>query len=67
MLVAPGLFTLTFAYFIDSRGGFYLPGAPWLLAALLLLSATVVAWQVTRAISREAPPAFVAAPVPQDV
>lgn len=66
MLVAPGIFTLTFAYFIDVRAGFNLPGAPWLVAALLLVTATVVAWQVTRSISREPSPSFAAAPVPLD-
>jgi MFS transporter, DHA1 family, tetracycline resistance protein len=41
-LVGPGIFTATFAYLID-----WLPGAPFLLAALLLIAATGVAWVVT--------------------
>jgi MFS transporter, DHA1 family, tetracycline resistance protein len=46
-LIGPGLFTLTFAYFIAGPG--LLPGAPLLLAALLLVAAIVLAWRVTSA------------------
>jgi DHA1 family tetracycline resistance protein-like MFS transporter len=42
-LIGPGLFTATFAGSIG-----WLPGAPFLLAALLLLAAAGVAWIVTR-------------------
>jgi len=42
-LVGPGLFTLTFAAFIDP-----LPGAPFLLAALILLLNLAIATVVTR-------------------
>ena len=38
-LLAPGLFTLAFAHFVDT-----LPGAPFLLAAATLLLAAVIAW-----------------------
>jgi DHA1 family tetracycline resistance protein-like MFS transporter len=41
-LVGPGVFTATFAYLID-----WLPGAPFLLAASLLVAAAGVAWVVT--------------------
>ena len=47
-LVGPGLFTLTFATFIGERADLHLPGAPFLLAATLLLLAAAIAWRVTR-------------------
>ena len=50
----PGLFTLTFAWFIGARGGIVLPGAPLLLAALLMLVSLAVAWRATRAPGRRA-------------
>lgn len=46
-LVGPGLFASTFAYAIGSGAALDLPGAPWLLAALLLAMAAVAAWRVT--------------------
>jgi DHA1 family tetracycline resistance protein-like MFS transporter len=42
-LVGPFLFTLTFAYFIGAQAPLILPGAPFLLAAALLVLALVVA------------------------
>jgi DHA1 family tetracycline resistance protein-like MFS transporter len=47
-LIGPGIFALLFAYAIGAGRGWHLPGAPYLLAALLLLAAAAVAWQVTR-------------------
>ncbi|MGI8617858.1 MAG: TCR/Tet family MFS transporter [Gemmatimonadaceae bacterium] len=47
-LVGPGLFTLTFAYFIDSGIRWHVPGAPFLLAAGLMIVALAVAWSVRR-------------------
>jgi len=47
-LLGPGLFTLTFARFIGPARDWHLPGAPYLLAALLLLAAAAVAWRTTR-------------------
>lgn len=47
-MLGPGLFSLIFAYSIRPELGFQLPGAPFLLAALLLLIAAVIAWRVTR-------------------
>jgi DHA1 family tetracycline resistance protein-like MFS transporter len=47
-LVGPVLFTQTFALFIGQRTDWHLPGAPFLLAALLLACAAVVAWRTTR-------------------
>jgi MFS transporter, DHA1 family, tetracycline resistance protein len=42
-LIGPFLFTLTFAYFIGAQAPLKLPGAPFLLAAALLLLALAVA------------------------
>jgi DHA1 family tetracycline resistance protein-like MFS transporter len=42
-LVGPFLFTLTFAHFIGTSAPFKLPGAPFFLAAALLLLALLVA------------------------
>ena len=42
-MLGPFLFTLTFAYFIGAQAPFKLPGAPFLLAALLLVAAMVIA------------------------
>jgi DHA1 family tetracycline resistance protein-like MFS transporter len=46
-LVGPGLFTQIFALFIGT-GAWHLPGAPFLLAALLLAAAAVIAMRVTQ-------------------
>ena len=42
-LLGPFLFTLTFAYFIGAQAPVMLPGAPFLLAAVLLLLALLIA------------------------
>jgi MFS transporter, DHA1 family, tetracycline resistance protein len=47
-LVAPGIFALLFAYAIGAGRDWNLPGAPFLLAALLLLAAAALAWHLTR-------------------
>ena len=47
-LVAPGIFALLFAYAIGAGHGWNMPGAPFGLAALLLVAAAGVAWHVTR-------------------
>jgi DHA1 family tetracycline resistance protein-like MFS transporter len=47
-LLGPGLFTLTFAYFIRPTTAWKIPGAPFLLAALLMVVAMAVAWRVTK-------------------
>ena len=44
-LVGPFLFTLTFAYFIGEEAPLKMPGAPFVLAAALLVLALVVAWR----------------------
>ncbi|ATB28779.1 TCR/Tet family MFS transporter [Melittangium boletus] len=46
-IIGPALFTQTFAFAIDPRLGWNLPGAPFLLAALLiLLSLGLAAWSL---------------------
>ncbi len=47
-LFGPSLFTLTFAYFIGPRAPLYLPGAPFLLAALIMLVGLPLAVLATR-------------------
>ena len=47
-LVGPGLFTFVFAGAIKPTAPLHLPGAPFLLAAVILLSALPVAAMVTR-------------------
>ena len=46
-LLGPTLFTEVFAYFIGPGLVGHLPGAPFLLAALLLISAGAIAWRTT--------------------
>jgi len=48
-LVGPFLFTLTFAYFIAPTSPLKFPGAPFVLAAALLLIALLIARRVTAA------------------
>jgi MFS transporter, DHA1 family, tetracycline resistance protein len=42
-LVGPFLFTLTFSYFIDGSAPWHLPGAPFLLAAVLMVLSVAIA------------------------
>lgn len=46
-LIGPILFTETFALFIGPGIDWHIPGAPFLLASLLLLMAAAVAWRAT--------------------
>jgi len=48
-LIGPTMFTQIFAAFISTRADLRLPGAPFLLAALLLFTAMLLAWRTTRA------------------
>jgi len=48
-LLGPFLFTLTFAYFIGAQAPLALPGAPFLLASVLLLLALSIAARTTAA------------------
>lgn len=47
-IIGPGIFTFVFAHFIREDRTWKLPGAPFLLAAALLVVATFAAWQVTK-------------------
>jgi DHA1 family tetracycline resistance protein-like MFS transporter len=51
-LLGPGLFTQIFALFIGAGASLHVPGAPFLLAALLLCAATIVAWRATASSSQ---------------
>jgi DHA1 family tetracycline resistance protein-like MFS transporter len=46
-LIGPTIFTATFASFISAHADLGLPGAPFLLAALLIVVAAVLAWRAT--------------------
>ncbi len=46
-LIGPGIFVLSFSYFIEGRGPVDLPGLPFLLAAALLLAAAFLTRAVT--------------------
>jgi DHA1 family tetracycline resistance protein-like MFS transporter len=48
VIIGPGLFTFTFAYFIDTKHGWNIPGAPWYLAALLLFVAMIMSTRIPR-------------------
>ena len=47
-LLGPGLFANTFAWAIAPEAAWHVPGAPFLLAAALLVAGTALAWRVTR-------------------
>jgi MFS transporter, DHA1 family, tetracycline resistance protein len=47
-LFGPALFTLTFAFAIGAGRDWNLPGAPFLIATVLLVAAAVAAWFATR-------------------
>jgi MFS transporter, DHA1 family, tetracycline resistance protein len=47
-LIGPGLFSQIFAWSIGPDARWDLPGAPFLLAAAMLVAATALAWWVTR-------------------
>ncbi len=46
VLIGPGLFTFTFAFFIDKKHGWNIPGAPWYLGAALLFAAMMMATRI---------------------
>jgi DHA1 family tetracycline resistance protein-like MFS transporter len=48
----PAIFTQIFALFISDHAPVHLPGAPFLLSSALLVAAMVLAWNVTRSLSR---------------
>ncbi|HTY12167.1 MAG TPA: TCR/Tet family MFS transporter [Bacteroidota bacterium] len=45
-VIGPGIFTFTFASFIGTHSELHLPGAPFLVAVLMLMTAFVIAWKV---------------------
>lgn len=47
-LIGPTVFTQTFAVFISARSEWFFPGAPFLLAALLVFAAMLLAWRTTQ-------------------
>ncbi|MDH4458529.1 MAG: TCR/Tet family MFS transporter [Nevskia sp.] len=47
-MVAPALFTGSFAFFIGRGSALHLPGAPFLLAASLTFAALIAVWRQTR-------------------
>jgi DHA1 family tetracycline resistance protein-like MFS transporter len=47
-IMGPGLFTFTFAYFIDQQKDWNFPGAPWYLGAFLLFVAMGLATRIPR-------------------
>jgi len=46
--IGPGLFTQSFAIAIGTYAAWGVPGAPFLLATLILLCAALIAWRTTR-------------------
>jgi len=46
-LIGPVFFTETFALFIGPGVDWHIPGAPFLLASVLLLMAAALAWRAT--------------------
>ena len=48
VLIGPGLFTFTFAFFIDPKGAWHVPGAPWFMSAALLFTAMVLAIRIPK-------------------
>jgi len=46
-MIGPIIFTTTFASFIGPRRDWHLPGAPYLLAALIVGVSTIIAWRAT--------------------
>ena len=46
MLIGPGLFSFTFAWFINAKHSWTLPGAPWYLAAAMLFLAMMLTFTV---------------------
>jgi DHA1 family tetracycline resistance protein-like MFS transporter len=65
-IIGPGLFTLTFAFFIDQRHGWNIPGAPWYLGGFLLFVAMALATRIPR-LPAGTKPVAVVPPVPLEV
>lgn len=54
-MIGPGIFTYVFARAVDARGAAHVPGAPFLLAAVLIVAAMALAWKVTAGRGRREP------------
>lgn len=54
VIIGPGLFTFTFAYFIDAKHSWNLPGAPWYLGAALLFLAMLMSFRIDQPPTAEA-------------
>ena len=54
-MIGPLLFTSAFAAFIGPWRPWHIPGAPYLLAALMLMAATLIAWRATTIPAEETP------------
>jgi DHA1 family tetracycline resistance protein-like MFS transporter len=65
-IIGPGLFTFTFAFFIDQKQGWNIPGAPWYLGGFLLFVAMAMATRIPR-LPAGTSSAVVAPPPPFDV
>ncbi|MDQ6860066.1 MAG: TCR/Tet family MFS transporter [Verrucomicrobiota bacterium] len=63
-LIGPGLFSWTFAWFINPQHSFHLPGAPYFLGAVLLASAMLLS---TRIAQPDRSPATVPVDVPETI
>ena len=48
VIIGPAVFTFAFAYFIDRRHGWNIPGAPWYLGAGLLFVAMLMSTRIPR-------------------
>jgi MFS transporter, DHA1 family, tetracycline resistance protein len=48
LMIGPLVFTNLFASSIEANRDWFLPGAPYLLAALMVVGSAVIGWQVTR-------------------
>jgi DHA1 family tetracycline resistance protein-like MFS transporter len=46
-MIGPIIFTTTFASFIGPRRDWHLPGAPYLLAGLIVMVSMIIAWRAT--------------------
>jgi DHA1 family tetracycline resistance protein-like MFS transporter len=51
-IFGPAIFTQIFALFISDHAPVHVPGAPFLLSSAFLVAALVLAWNVTRSLSR---------------
>ncbi|HEV2171382.1 MAG TPA: TCR/Tet family MFS transporter [Candidatus Binatus sp.] len=60
-MIGPLVFTNVFASFIGANRDWHMPGAPYLLAALMIAGSTLIAWQTTRSLPILAEPALAAA------